>query len=286
MIARVSDYCLERGFLPVPVHFYTPVPDLDDLRDRDIWNQVSLLPGVDWDVDGQEERILELGGNYGEECDWPLYSEEPGSFFVENTSFSYCCAATLYCMIRDLRPQTVMEIGSGMSSRVIVQALRTNRAGSHTVVDPFPGEAVRGGFGGMTTLIESRVELLDYSLFESLQANDILFIDSSHVVRMGGDVNFLFLEVLPRLQPGVVVHVHDIQLPYEYPRVYAERPAKLLWTEQYLLRALLTSTRRYRVLLGLWYLEQQHPEILRRALPHYEPAIHALQSSSFWLTVE
>jgi hypothetical protein len=285
-----TDACLKKGSLPLPVHFYSPVPDLDDLKRRDVWDRRSEMPGVEFRPEAQVAYLLELGERYGRECAWsPQPTGDPSEFYTENQSFSFGCAAAAHGIIRDRKPKHLIEIGSGMSSIVLSAALSLNEAdgaqpANYTVIDPYPSPCLGTLPGTPPKVIAERVEVVDVSLFEQLERGDILFIDSGHVVRIGGDVNFLFLDVLPRLKPGVVVHVHDIGLPYEYPRVYLTNPAfRMLWTEAYLLQAFLAFNSQFEVLLGMAYLMHDRPESIRLAFPLFDPAVHQSMSGSFWI---
>ena len=283
---------LRRGVLPLPVHYYSPVPDVDDLVARDVWSRRSALPGIDFNVEGQLELLRRLGAAFGEECRWPFApTANVGEFHLDNTNFSYGCAAALYSMLRDLAPARVVEIGSGNSSKVIAAALARNaRTGgpkaAFEVVNPYPDESVLAQMAWPCTVHRQRVEAMPIDLLTSLGDRDVLFIDSGHTVRIGGDVNFLFLDVIPRLVPGVVVHVHDVNLPYEYNRAYAtHQPGTFLrlWTEAYLLQAFLAHNAAWEVLLGMRFLQLDHPDEFRRAFPHFDPARHTNMSSSFWM---
>ncbi|MEI7831942.1 MAG: class I SAM-dependent methyltransferase [bacterium] len=285
-----TDACLRQGALPMLVHFYSPVPDIDDLHSRRAWSNRSELPGIDFRQEEQLTLLSKLGAQFGAECDWPPHSDgDAASFYTENNSFSYGCAAITHAMIRHSRPRKVIEIGSGNSSKVIAAAIRRNTdAGQgeadYTIIDPYPGELVAAGIPGVTRLVEKRVELVDISVFTELAAGDILFIDSGHTVRIGGDVNYEFLEVLPRLAPGVIVHIHDIPLPYEYPEVYATNPSfRVFWTESYLLQAFLCGNSLYEVLLGMSYIMTEQNEAFRAAFPLYDPQRHLASSGSFWM---
>lgn len=284
-----SDVCLEMGFLPVPVHFYSPLPDIKDLEQRNIWSAVSNLSGIDFRIEAQTALLSLLGNRFGGECCWPLRpTDDPAQFYLQNSSFSYGCAASTYCMIRQHKPANVIEIGSGMSSRVIAAALTVNRREdsqcSYVIIDPYPGELVSSGCLNGAELVRSRVELLETEFFERLQAGDILFIDSSHSVKIGGDVNNLFLDILPCLAPGVVVHIHDISLPYEYPRAYATNESfRQFWTEQYLLQGFLSFNSEFEVLLGMNYLMVDHAPLFKEVFPHYSPNLHPFISGSFWI---
>ena len=287
---RCSQQCLDVDCLPMLAHFYTPVPDLKDLEARDVWGKTSDLPGVDFRPDFQTELLLRLGADYGQECDWPPDpTDDPTAFYTENNSFSFGCAASTHVMLRDLKPRRVVEVGSGMSSRVISQAMVMNQqdigqAGEYTIVDPYPGEVVIGGLPGLSRVEAQRVELMPVEFFSDLGNGDVLFIDSGHTVRMGGDVNYLFLEVLPRLAPGVVVHVHDIPMPYEYTKTLATNPSfRMFWTESYLLQAFLCFNSQFQVLMAMNYLMFEQAQSFKQAFPLYDPDKHLNLSGSFWI---
>ena len=285
-----TDASLKRGALPLPVHFYSPVPDLDDLEHRDVWGRRSELSGIDFRPDEQVDYLLELGDRFGRECDWsPGPSKDPSAFHSENSSFSFGCAAAAHCMIRDRKPRRLIEVGSGMSSIVLSGALAFNERGGtapaeYTIIDPYPSPRLETLPGTRPTLIEDRVEVVDPRLFEQLERGDILFIDSGHAVRIGGEVNFLVLDVLPRLKPGVLVHFHDIHLPYEYPKVYATNATfRMFWTEAYLLQAFLACNSDFDVVLAMTYLMQDRPDAFQQAFPLFDPAKHKAVSGSFWI---
>ena len=163
------------------------------------------------------------------------------SFYLGNGRFGGTDALALYCMLRHLRPRRIVEVGSGYSTRFAAQAALVNGSTELVCIDPYPDEVVQEGFAGLASLITAPVEEVPLDLFTALVAGDVLFIDSSHVLRIGGDVAFLFLEVLPRLQPGVVVQVHDIFLPQQYPREWVVDGLRF-WNEQYACRPSLPST--------------------------------------------
>jgi hypothetical protein len=285
-----SDACLRLGFLPMPVNYYSPVPDLADLERRKIWDRRSDLAGIDFHPDRQTAFLSLLGGEFGDECRWPAKPAGPSdAFYTENNSFSFGCAAGVHCIIRHFKPRRVIEVGSGQSSKVIAAALRLNAqdtgsAADYTIIDPYPAPFLADGFSGVSRVTAQQVELCDVKLFESLTANDLLFIDSGHTVRIGGDVNFLILDVLPRLAPGVVIHFHDINLPYEYSKAYATNPNfRMFWTEAYLLQAFLSCNDKFEVLMAMAYLMTEQMGVFRAAFPHYDPAQHFAMSGSFWI---
>ena len=285
-----TDHCLQWGSLPMRVHFYSPVPDLPDLERRKVWNYQSALVGIDLRFKAQIEFLLRLGQEFGCECNWPPNPQaDPYQFYTENGTFSFGCAASTHCLVRHFKPRHVIEVGSGNSSVVISKALALNEKDSgerieYVVIDPYPGLMVENRLPGLTELMKERVELLDLGFFDRLGRNDVLFIDSGHTVRIGGDVNYLILDVLPRLASGVIVHFHDIGLPYEYPKVYATNPQfRVFWTEAYLLQAFLCFNNQFDILLAMNYLMEEHSEAFRRAFPFYDPLVHRANSGSFWI---
>lgn len=283
-----TNACLAKGALPMPVHFYSPVPDIADLDRRNVWDQRSALAGVAFNAEGQLEWLRRFGTEYGAECRWPRTRQNGTVFWTGNCSFSFGCAALTHCVIRHFKPRRVVEVGSGFSSRVIAEALRANKvdgvAGDYVIVDPYPGEMVNGIYEGRARLIKAKVEESDPTLFGALGDGDVLFIDSSHMVKIGGDVNFLVLDVLPRLAKGVVVHFHDIPLPWPYGRVYATNPAfRVFWTEAYLLQAFLACNRDFEVLSAVNYLMVDRKDAFRKAFPHYDPSVDPETSGSFWI---
>jgi hypothetical protein len=283
-----TDICLQNGFLPLPVHFYSPVPDLADLKQRKIWDKKSALTGIDFQPEQQIQLLRELGKKYGAECSWsPQPTGNPMDFHTENNSFSFGCAASLHSIIRNYRPAHIIEVGSGNSSRIISNALARNAEdgtpAKYTIIDPYPAELIKT-LPKVSRVISEKVEVTDIQRFEELGQNDILFIDSGHTVRAGGDVNFLYLDVLPRLAPGVIIHIHDINLPYEYSEKYFTNPAfRVFWTEAYLLQAFLCLNPHFEVLLGMHYLITDHQDTFCAAFPSYNPAVHKSTSVSFWI---
>lgn len=164
-------------------------------------------------------------------------------------------ADALYLMIRRFQPKRVIEVGCGNSTRVTRQAIIDGGLDTViTAIDPYP----RADIAHVVDHFEQkRLEEVDPTLFDQLEAGDVLFIDSSHVVRMSNDVAHLFCRIIPALKPGVVIHVHDVFLPYEYPkRFFYDCPG---WGEQYMLHALLQSGA-YSMLWPGYFLQQERPD--------------------------
>ncbi len=262
--------------------FYSPIPIVEELPPS-LWDGPSELPGVDLRV---EDALALLNGPllpHLAEFRPPPRPTGSGGFWLHNSSYESVDAETLYAIVRHLKPARVHELGSGASTHVIhLAALANAGEGSpleHTVFDPFPYQASPMGpvLGVETHPI--RAEDLDPARFAALQADDVLFVDTTHTVRTGGDVTHIFLDILPRLAPGVTVHVHDVFLPYEYPRdwVVDQRRA---WAEQYLLQAFLAFNRDFEVVLPNYALARAAPDVLQRLIPSFDPA--TVRPGGFW----
>lgn len=182
----------------------------------------------------------------------------------------------LYAMIRKFRPARIIEIGAGRSTLCSRLALKANGdSGTLTAIDPFPEPYLREFNDKQFTLIESRVERVPASLFERLEPNDILFIDSSHVIRLDGDVLYEILEIIPRIKVGTLIHIHDIFLPYHYPRDWTVG-RRNFWTEQYLVQAFLAFNSSFEIKWSSAMMEQRYGTELLRHFPK-------LGDSSLWL---
>lgn len=286
-----TNACLNRDCLPMPVHFYSPVPDLKDLETRDVWAHRSRLAGIDFRIDSQLALLAELGKEFGHECNWPPNpTDDPYKFYTENNSFSYWCASITHSIIRHFKPHHLIEIGSGNSSLVISGAIKQNTKDSgndgseYISIDPYPRPLIENNPSLSMKIVKQRCELINKNFFKKLGKNDILFIDSSHMVRIGSDVNYLVLDVLPNLASGVIIHFHDINLPDEYPKEYAMNPRfRMFWTEAYLLQAFLCLNTQFEILLAMSYLSAEKKEELHNAFPLFDLKKHLLTSGSFWI---
>jgi predicted O-methyltransferase YrrM len=243
------------------------------------------MVGVRLDAAAQLQRLARFAADYRSEYD--AFPRQPTGvahqYHVDNGAFESVDGEMLYCFVRHFGPRRVIEIGSGASSLLTAQALRKNgpsRPGELTCIEPYPNETLRRGFPGLTRLIERQVQDVPLETFEALEENDILFIDSSHVVKTGSDVVHEFLEIVPRLKKGVLVHVHDIFLPSEYPRPWVLEGHRF-WTEQYLLQAFLAFNDSFEVLWAGSFMHLDHPEALERAFASYQR--DRRWPGSFWI---
>jgi hypothetical protein len=251
------------GFHVTPVHFYQPIPDTQSLPET-LWNRPSELAGIDMNDSMQLDLLRNHFPKFRAEYDqFPAEpTDGPVRFHFNNGLFDGTDALVAYCMVRHFQPRLIIEVGSGFSSLVAAEAVARNGKSELICIEPFPLDFLRKGVPGLHSLIQKRVEDIDLEFFSQLCCNDILFIDSSHTVRIGGDVNYLFLEVLPRLKPGVIVHIHDIFFPFDYRRDWV-RDELRFWAEQYLLQAFLTFNSQFEVLMANGYLGHRYMEDLK-----------------------
>jgi hypothetical protein len=253
------------GYHIRPIHYYEPIPDFRSITLEQITRRREF-PAIDFRWDDQLALLHELTA-----CRDELSTLE---YNFDNGFFSGFDAAVYYSMIRHLKPQRIIEIGGGYSTQLAGKALAANRRGTLTCIEPYPERL--NGAGPNVELIQKRVEEIDVNFFSCLEANDILFIDSSHTVKFGSDVCYEFLELLPRLAPGVWVHVHDIFLPHDYPAEWLiER--RMALNEQYLLEAFLSFNEQFQVALANYWLCLDHRAEATRVWPANAGA------SSLWM---
>ena len=257
----------KHGFHVTPVHFYQPIPDTRSLPET-IWSHPSELAGIDMNVAMQLDLLRKDFPKFRTEYQqFPIEpTSEPSDFHLNNGLFDGTDALVAYCMVRHFHPRLIIEVGSGFSSLLLGQAATKNNNSALICIEPFPQGFLKHGFAGLHSLIEKKVQDMDLDFFSQLGPGDVLFIDSSHTVKIGGDVNYLFLEVLPRLKPGVIVHVHDIFFPFDYRRDWVKEELRF-WTEQYLLQAFLAFNSEFEVLMANRYLAHKYPEDLKAAFP-------------------
>jgi predicted O-methyltransferase YrrM len=274
------------GFHITPNHFSSPIPDVGSLN-GDVWERRSQLPGVDMNEPGQLALLSVFASEYRDEYE-SLPREKtaiPHQYYVHNVWFDSVDGEILYCMIRHFKPRMIFEIGSGNTTYLSAQAILKNEQDEGLqceliACEPYPNDVLKAGFPGLTKLLSTEVQNVPLKEFERLQENDILFIDSSHYLKIGGDVYYEFLEILPRLNKGVIVHIHDIFFPAEYPREWVVED-HLFCTEQYLLQAFLVFNQSFEVLWGGSYMHLNHADKLEKSFGSYTR--EGKSPRSFWI---
>lgn len=264
-----------------PGHFYSPLLDIENLG--------SDAPGLPHDGaeywEHVELRREEQRAYFGELLerfppDFPAERTAPRRYFSVNTWFPPADAFTLAAVIQRERPKRIIEIGSGFSSAVMLDTLAGNSECALTFIEPNPERLyslLTAEDRARATILVQRVQDVSFGTFEQLGAQDLLFIDSSHVAKVGSDVTYLLLRVLPRLRPGVLVHVHDIVYPYSYPAVWLREGRA--WNESLFLRAFLIGNAQFQVVAFNAFAAQAFPELFRDRFPGFLRS----SGSSLWL---
>lgn len=275
LISELDKLLSEQGknylFVP-PGHFYSPIPSLDEIK-RD---ESKIFGNIDREIIGfelhetEQLKLLNEFVGYYDEMPFQSHKQEGLRYYFENPAYSYSDAILLHCMIRHLKPKRVIEIGSGFSS---CMALDTNElffgdSITTTFIEPYPEllmSLIKDKDKNTIKLISTRLQDVDLREFETLKANDILFIDSTHVSKINSDVNRIYFDILPRLSSGVYIHIHDIFYPFEYPKdwIYEGRA----WNEMYLLRAFLQYNSAFRIVLMNTFMEHFHESFFQQKMP-------------------
>jgi hypothetical protein len=273
-LKRASFWLFEVGQLVnifvVPVHYYVPLSSTRQLRkSRDRWNRPVDLTPIPLNMETQRRVIEEWIAPYEREY-------RGNKTYIDGVNkhagpgFGYIEAQALHAFIRKTRPRRIIEVGSGVSTWCMLAALQANEeegGGEFQLacIDPNPSK-----FLSLlpVRLNKAIVEDVDLSFFDRLEANDLLSIDSSHAVRCCGDVARIYLEVLPRLKPGVFVHIHDVTFPYMFPRDVEQVYMQAMETA--LLFAMLANSTHFEVIICLSLLHYNDPALLKKVFPEYE----------------
>lgn len=265
---------LRKFFVPSG-HFYSPCCDPEELRSMEdyIWPTSKIVdsPGIDYNIRTQLELLNEFA-RFSSQIQFALNegSSDNVQYFYANDQFPCLDAEALFCFLRFLRPARIIEIGSGYSSLIMAEVNR--KFFSETIqiscVEPFPRQFLLDGIPGISELVKEKVQLVPLSFFDRLRRHDILFIDSSHVSKTGSDVNYELFEILPRLAPGVYVHIHDIFLPDDYPKKWAIDDLRN-WNEEYLVRAFLQFNSHFEIAWSSYLLSTRYQEETQRVFPRF-----------------
>ena len=234
----------------LPVHFYSPIPSTNEIDKAVYDRRYDSIPGLIINRERHLDTLAILSAYAHEMASFPAdYDAAEPVYFWNNTAFSYGDAVLYYCLIRHLKPARVVEIGSGFSTFLAAEALSRNGSGEITCVEPYPMPKLIKlveRSAGAVQLVERKVQDADPAIFSALTGNDILFIDSSHVSKIGSDVNHEVFTILPNISPGVWCHVHDIFFPRDYPREWVEKQ-QIFWNEQYLIMAFLAFNSAFQI---------------------------------------
>ncbi len=251
-----------------PGHYYSTIPDEKTISQRltsitDI--SMDTLPGINLNI-RQQKALFNHLSKYFADMDFTPHFNNKNRYFYENDMYAYGDAAILYGMLRHFKPKRMIEVGSGYTT-----ALMLDTKDAHlpklklTCIEPYPDRLfnqLKPQDTKSFTLLKTGLEDVDLKLFDSLAENDILFIDSSHVSKLTSDVNYYMFNILPRLKPGVLIHIHDIRWPFEYPIEVIQE--KRYWNESYVLRAFLQFNSQFNIVIWPSYLQARHPHLINK----------------------
>ncbi len=287
-VRHLAAFC---GYNIVRKHdYYSPLPLLSDLKkNKSRWDRPSTLSGINYDLDTFKILLAELMDSYYDEfAQLPNYHEISQHGF--GPGYNELDALTLYLMVRRYKPRRYIEVGSGISTYYCALAAAQNEKEERPLkiqcIEPYPFAALYA-IPGIEICVQE-VQNVDLAVFQTLAAGDMLFIDSSHVLKLDGDVPYLFLEVLPNLPPGVLIHVHDIPFPYNTPFPAEQwvlgRSWPMYWNEAMVLQAFLSFNHAFQMVLSLPILRYFDELFLQEHIPIYKPVtLEANTFSSIWL---
>jgi predicted O-methyltransferase YrrM len=260
------------GVTVSPNHYYWPVPDINELERRQ-WPAEEEPVGLDLAFNRQLDFLRNVVSRYRREWESesaPLFKL---GYEYNNGFFETVDAEIAYCLTRHYKPRRIVEVGGGYSSRVMAAALDVNIKNDHAsgdlvTIEPFPERFPKEGLTDRFHLIPEAIQQVGLDVFLGLEPGDFLFLDSSHVVRIGSDVVREYLEIVPRVKPGVLIHAHDIFLPGDYPREAVLHNLSF-WSEQYLLQALLMFNPHFEVVWGSSYMQNRAKSMLEKLFPRW-----------------
>jgi len=262
-------YCNHR-----PGHFYSPVVNLDDLEQRKekIWKPNRKLNGINLNEAGQQSFMHSLE----EAAKLIPFAENPGQpgfrYYFDNKTYAHADGLVLFATLLTYKPNRVIEVGSGFSSALMLDTNDKflNNSIRFTFIEPNPdmtlNRLLRKEDYANTDVKESLVQDVDPEIFKTLGENDILLIDNSHVSKTGSDVNYLMTEILPALNKGVIIHIHDIFYPFEYPKEWL-LDLRLNWNEIYTVHSFLLFNNNFEIIFFSDQMQQTLKEDYKSTLP-------------------
>ena len=272
------------GVYPIRDHYYEPMYNYKKHLQHSL-RDARRLPGIDLNEQGQLSWLTQF--EYADElARIPFQPTRNNQFYYKNPNFAEGDAECLYSLIRLKKPKRIIEVGSGFSTMMAREAIVQNQREDatyhcvHSCIEPYEMGWLEGVQG--IDVIRQKVEEVDLALFRQLEADDILFIDSSHVIRPQSDVLTECLEILPILNAGVLIHIHDIFTPYDYLDHWLKDEVKL-WNEQYLLEAFLSCNPQFEIILALNFLSHHHPSIMEVKFPMLRGQVEQAEPRSFWI---
>jgi predicted O-methyltransferase YrrM len=265
-------------------HFYSTIISVEDIKKRqdEIWRkrEIDGIDGIDLNTQEQIDLVKELSRFY-DELPFAITKQDNIRYYFDNDYYSYNDGIMLYSMIRHFKPKRIIEVGSGYSSAIMLDTnqLFFNNEIKLTFIEPYPDRLyslLKESDKRSSEIIVSNLQQVPLEHFEKLNAGDILFIDSTHVVKTGSDVNYILFEIMPRLKQGVLIHFHDVFYPFEYPKDWVFRGFN--WNEDYFLKAFLMYNNEFKIKLFSEYLHKHHKEIFQNM-----PLTYKNPGGNIWL---
>lgn len=259
-------------------HYYSPIVSVSEIKKRE--SQIyaaptKLLEGINLNESLQVEMMNLFSKEYYPDLPF-LENNKPGlRYCYENKYFTHADATSLFCMLRHFKPKNIIEAGSGFSSAVMLDTNEhfLDRSTNLTFIEPYPARLyslLTEKDKESVTVLKSDLQDVPVEYFEKLEANDFLFIDSTHVSKTGSDVNYFLFDIFPKLKSGVIIHIHDIFYPFEYPKdwvIYGN--GRFGWNETYILRAFLTYQKNYEIIFYNDFLQTFHKPWFAQNMPNY-----------------
>lgn len=270
------------GLFPILDNYYEPLVNPQKHIKIKNW-EARNLNGINLNIDEQLE-ILQKFTYQKELLKFPIKKIESNKYYYENGLYEAGDSEYLYSLVRYIKPKKIIEIGSGNSTLMVRNAIENNVLEDrnynckHICIEPYEMPWLSDL---EVELIREKVENIKLDYFQQLESGDILFIDSSHIIRPQGDVLFEFLEILPSLNKGVYIHIHDIFTPRDYPFSWIV-DKHLMWNEQYLLEAFLTNNSEFKIIGSLNYLKNNFEAEFRSKFP-IAANLSDVQPGAFWI---
>lgn len=266
-----------------PGHYGSTIPGANEIERSAALlfdKNVTRIDGVELNEPVQLE-LLTIFFKFSSAFSFPANKSQNTRYYYENPMFGFNDGFVLFCFLKHFRPKRIVEIGSGFSSALMLDVAETESMHiDFSFIEPYPdnlNHLLRKADRESIRVHEKRVQDVDLSLFKELVANDILFVDSSHVLKIGSDLSTIFFDIFPLLNPDVIVHIHDIWWPFEYPKNMIDEGR--LWNESYIVRSFLQYNERFEILFFSSFLEYKHGDLIKANMPGYSD----INGKSLWL---
>jgi len=267
---KLDEQTTQYGAYP-PGHYYSPIPSRDDILSyiKSKRPPNDAIPGIELNKDRQYKLLRECI-NFYHDIPFPEKPTPGHRYYYDNPWFSYSDAIFLYCFLRKFTPKRIIEIGSGFSSAAMLDTIDSifPQKPEITFVEPYPERLLsllKDGDRKRIKLIDKKVQEVPPDVLLSLKSGDLLFIDSSHVVKCNSDLHFLMFEILPYLKPGVFVHFHDVFYPFEYPPEWLMEGR--YWNENYFLHAFLMYNSEWQIIFFNTYIHYIFGDLIKEKMP-------------------